>query len=243
MSCLKLFKTNAVHILLPQAILCAAAAAVVSIGTKENVTFFTSAASCFELILYAAIAIVSFTVLKTTFSLSVCCNVPRTKAFAAQILTIVCSALIMLPFLAADAAVYKYYLETKELILFDDVPYHAGDHVGQLIQWGQTNAEWMIYEFVGLMICGFAALTFFTIMSRLERVGKIINIGIILILISALVSATQNGLAEKLSSVILTLHRKAPYFQNVLFAAAVPILAAAAFLAFMRKPVRNTKGA
>lgn len=243
MSAMKLFKANAKHILVPQAVSIAVLTAVIGIGVKARLTLFTSAAGYFEMILYIALFFITQVILKTTFSLSLCCNVPRKKAFAAEALTVVCSALIMLPALAADGWIYKYYLESMDLVSFDEVGYMASSYVGAIVSAGSGNVEWLMWEFLGMIICGFIALTFFTIMSRLERIGKIVNIGVLMALIAAVVSAQQNELIAKLSEAAEPLLSSFRYSGMIMFAMAAAVFAAAAFLAFVRKPVRNTKGA
>lgn len=183
---LKLCKTTVVRTLLPLAavlvfflVLLAAKALSVE-GVSEYYELLTGA---------AAFAAAFFTV-KEIFSLSVCCGVSRKKSFAAILICAFVTAFIVVAAHSIESFIFADKLKGTVMRL-DGV---AVDYThAEILQ----NYSLLLLSFsksiayIYLMLCLRTVLifmsgtAFFIIMSRLETMGRIINLGVIVILFAA----------------------------------------------------------
>ena len=186
MNKLKLCKTTVVRTLLPLAavlvfflVLLAAKALSVE-GVSEYYELLTGA---------AAFAAAFFTV-KEIFSLSVCCGVSRKTSFAAILICAFVTAFIVVAAHSIESFIFADKLKGT-VIRLDGV---AVDYThAEILQnysllslsFSQSPAYIYLMLFLRTVLVFMSGTAFFIIMSRLETIGRIINLGVIMTLFAA----------------------------------------------------------
>lgn len=216
---LKLCKTTVVRTLLPLAavlvfflVLLAAKALSVE-GVSEYYELLTGA---------AAFAAAFFTV-KEIFSLSVCCGVSRKTSFAAILICAFVTAFIVVAAHSIESFIFADKLKGT-VIRLDGV---AVDYTHAEILQNYSLISLSFSEsiaYIYLMLCLRTVLifmsgtAFFIIMSRLETMGRIINLGVIVILFAA-----------NIAGEMFTPYLAAPVMSYVFFESVFGIFGAQAF--------------
>lgn len=183
---LKLCKTTVVRTLLPLAavlvfflVLLAAKALSVE-GVSEYYELLTGT---------AAFAAAFFTV-KEIFSLSVCCGVSRKTSFAAILICAFVTAFIVVAAHSIESFIFADKLKGTVIRLDGVAVDYTHAEILQnysLLSLSFSKSAAYIYSmlFVRTFLIFFSGSAFFIIMSRLETIGRIINLGVIMTLFAA----------------------------------------------------------
>ena len=226
---LKLCKTTVVRTLLPLAAVLVFFLALLAAKALS----VESVSEYYELLTGTAAFAAAFFTVKEIFSLSVCCGVSRKTSFAAILICAFVTAFIVV---AAHSVAVDY---THAEILQNY----------SLLSLSFSKSAAYIYSmlFVRTFLIFFSGSAFFIIMSRLERTGKLINCGVIVIL--AALNIGGGIFTKALRSPLLSYEffenivpDVAPIAFSVTYAVLTIIVALTAYLFWHRKPIKRQRG-
>lgn len=186
MNSLKLYKSALIRVLLPLAL----AFAVLLVLFALNILRVGDMSDYFELVTIAATLAAAFFTVKEIFSLSVSCGASRKMSFAAISFSAVTTALIITAAHAVESLIFSVAL--KGAITFYDGTKGDFSYIEILqnyslssLSFSQSPAYIYLMLFLRTMLVFMSGTAFFIIMSRLETIGRIINLGVIMILFAA----------------------------------------------------------
>ncbi len=186
MNSLKLYKNVLIRVLFPLALAFAVLLALFAL----NILRVGDMSDYFELVTIAATLAAAFFTVKEIFSLSVCCGVSRKTSFAAILICAFVTAFIVVAAHSIESFIFADKLKGT-VIRLDGV---AVDYTHAEILQNYSIISLSFSKsiaYIYLMLCLRTVLifmsgtAFFIIMSRLETMGRIINLGVIVILFAA----------------------------------------------------------
>lgn len=216
---LKLCKTTVVRTLLPLAAVLVFFLALLAAKALS----VESVSEYYELLTGTAAFAAAFFTVKEIFSLSVCCGVSRKTSFAAILICAFVTAFIVVAAHSIESFIFADKLKGT-VIRLDGV---AVDYTHAEILQNYSLISLSFSEsiaYIYLMLCLRTVLifmsgtAFFIIMSRLETMGRIINLGVIVILFAA-----------NIAGEMFTPYLAAPVMSYVFFESVFGIFGAQAF--------------
>lgn len=262
MNALKVYKQIAKRWILPLFGMYAAVVLLMIIGFFS----FDDFSVIFEIISIAVAAVVAYPVMKTAFTTSTFCGASRKKSFCAVMLAALTVVLIIAAAHFAESIImyqsgdfYSYRIDVIgeplpngkcEYVAVDETyRYILTDYVLNSLSFTNNIVFMWIMFIVKLLLAFFSGLAFFTIMSRLSGTGKLINGGVVTILIvlnvcgSALFSSFD-GYAPMLSDSFLVQivpHEKLCPVYVAVYGLLIVIAVITAYLSYRRKPVKSER--
>lgn len=186
MNSLKLYKNALIRVLFPITL----AFAVLLVLFALDILRVGDMSDYFELVTIAAALAAAFFTVKDIFSLSVSCGASRKMSFAAISFSAVTTALIITAAHAVETSIFSVALKGSVMLLNGT----AGNfsYVELLQNYSLISLSFSeSIAYIYLMLCLRTVLVFmsgtafFIIMSRLETMGRIINLGVIMTLFAA----------------------------------------------------------
>lgn len=186
MNSLKLYKSALIRVLLPLAL----AFAVLLVLFALNILRVGDMSDYFELVTIAATLAAAFFTVKEIFSLSVSCGVSRKTSFAAILICAFVTAFIVVAAHSIESFIFADKLKGTVIRLDGVAVDYTHAEILQnysLLSLSFSKSAAYIYSmlFVRTFLIFFSGSAFFIIMSRLETIGRIINLGVIMILFAA----------------------------------------------------------
>lgn len=238
MKALKLYKSIARRVFLPIIVGYAILVAIIGryIGNDDLPALF-------EIVNIACAFAVAGLVAKECFAVSNACGVSRTSSFSALLLSaITATAIIMAAHLAECIMNYRHYLG-----LYSVTVRSATQDCLPMLSFADSVGYMWFMLFIRTMLAFASGLAFFIIMSRLERVGKLINCGVIVILFA--VNLSGDAFTTGFDTPVLSYE----FFYDIseknsvaaftfTYAVLLFIAAMVAYLAWRRKPVKAVRG-
>ena len=246
---LKLCKTTVVRTLLP--IGAVILFPLVLLGAKA--LSVEGMSEYYELLTGAAAFAAAFFTVKEIFSLSVCCGVSRKTSFRAVLACAFVTAFIVVCAHGIESLIFSDKLKGTVMRLDGVAIDYTHAEILQnysLVSLSFSESAVYIYSmlFVRTLLIFFGGAAFFVIMSRLERTGKLINCGVIVIL--AALNIGGGIFTKALRSPLLSYEffenivpKIAPTAFSVTYAVLTVIAALTAYLFWRRKPIKRQRGA
>lgn len=248
MNSLKLYKSALIRVLLPLAL----AFAVLLVLFALNILRVGDMSDYFELVTIAATLAAAFFTVKEIFSLSVSCGASRKMSFAAILICAFVTAFIVVAAHSIESFIFADKLKGTVIRLDGVAVDYTHAEILQnysLLSLSFSKSAAYIYSmlFVRTFLIFFSGSAFFIIMSRLERTGKLINCGVIVIL--AALNIGGGIFTKALRSPLLSYEffenivpDVAPIAFSVTYAALTIIAALTAYLFWHRKPIKRQRG-
>lgn len=186
MNSLKLYKSALIRVLLPLAL----AFAVLLVLFALNILRVGDMSDYFELVTIAATLAAAFFTVKEIFSLSVSCGASRKMSFAAILICAFVTAFIVVAAHSIESFIFADKLKGTVIRLDGVAVDYTHAEILQnysLLSLSFSKSAAYIYSmlFVRTFLIFFSGSAFFIIMSRLETIGRIINLGVIMTLFAA----------------------------------------------------------
>lgn len=186
MNSLKLYKSALIRVLLPLAL----AFAVLLVLFALNILRVGDMSDYFELVTIAATLAAAFFTVKEIFPLSVSCGTSRKTSFAAILICAFVTAFIVVAAHSIESFIFADKLKGTVIRLDGMAVDYTHAEILQnysLLSLSFSKSAAYIYSmlFVRTFLIFFSGTAFFIIMSRLETMGRIINLGVIVILFAA----------------------------------------------------------
>ena len=247
MNVLKLYKRALIRVLLPLTI----ALAVLLMLFALDILRVGDMSDYFELVTIAAILAAAFFTVKEIFSLSVSCGASRKTSFAAILFSAVTTALIITAAHAVETSIFSDAL--KGAITFYDGTKGDFSYAELLQNYSLISLSFSeSIAYIYLMLCLRTVLifmsgtAFFIIMSRLETMGRIINLGVIVILFAANIAGgmftpylsapiTSYGFFESVFGIF------GPQAFTITYILLTVLAIAVSFAFYRRKPIKNKR--
>lgn len=248
MNSLKLYKSALTRVLFPLTL----AFAVLLVLFALDILRVWDMSDYFELVTIAATLAAAFFIVKEIFSLSVCCGVSRKTSFAAILICAFVTAFIVVAAHSIESFIFADKLKGTVIRLDGVAVDYTHAEILQnysLLSLSFSKSAAYIYSmlFVRTFLIFFSGSAFFIIMSRLERTGKLINCGVIVIL--AALNIGGGIFTKALRSPLLSYEffenivpDVAPIAFSVTYAALTIIAALTAYLFWHRKPIKRQRG-
>ncbi len=248
MNSLKLYKSALTRVLFPLTL----AFAVLLVLFALDILRVWDMSDYFELVTIAATLAAAFFIVKEIFSLSVCCGVSRKTFFAAILICAFVTAFIVVAAHSIESFIFADKLKGTVIRLDGVAVDYTHAEILQnysLLSLSFSKSAAYIYSmlFVRTFLIFFSGSAFFIIMSRLERTGKLINCGVIVIL--AALNIGGGIFTKALRSPLLSYEffenivpDVAPIAFSVTYAALTIIAALTAYLFWHRKPIKRQRG-
>ena len=248
MNSLKLYKSALTRVLFPLTL----AFAVLLVLFALDILRVWDMSDYFELVTIAATLAAAFFTVKEIFSLSVCCGVSRKTSFAAILICAFVTAFIVVAAHSIESFIFADKLKGTVIRLDGVAVDYTHAEILQnysLLSLSFSKSAAYIYSmlFVRTFLIFFSGSAFFIIMSRLERTGKLINCGLIVIL--AALNIGGGIFIKALRSPLLSYEffenivpDVAPIAFSVTYAALTIIAALTAYLFWHRKPIKRQRG-